>query len=81
MTTFVHRVSPPQPSPPGLATIESVRRGTPDLMAAQTSAVAAPYIYATGDEVLPLGGYTGTTPAPSVAQTRSMIARGPSTWR
>ncbi|MGO9855069.1 MAG: ArnT family glycosyltransferase [Acidimicrobiales bacterium] len=76
VTTFVHSVFAPQPSPPDLATIESVRRGAPYLMATQTSAVAAPYIYATGEEVLPLGGYTGTTPAPSVAQTRSMIARG-----
>ena len=76
VTTFVHSVFAPQPSPPGLAAIEAVRRGAPYLMAAQTSAVAAPFIYATGDEVLPLGGYTGTTPAPSVAQTRSMLAQG-----
>ena len=45
-------------------------------MAAQTSAVAAPYIYATGEEVLPLGGYTGTIPAPSVATTQAMIEAG-----
>ncbi len=76
VTTFVHSVFAPQPSPPDLATIESVRRGAPYLMATQTSAVAAPYIYATGEEVLPLGGYTGTTPAPSVARTRSMLAQG-----
>ncbi len=43
-------------------------------MAAQTSAVASVFIYATGEEVLPLGGYTGTIPAPSVADVRSMIA-------
>jgi len=76
VTTFIHSVFAPQPSPPGLATIEAARRGAPYLMATQTSAVAAPYIYATGEEVLPFGGYTGTTPSPSVAQTRSMIARG-----
>ncbi len=76
VTTFVHSAFAPQPSPPDLATIESVRRGAPYLMATQTSAVAAPYIYATGEEVLPLGGYTGTTPAPSDAQTRSAIAQG-----
>ena len=75
-TTVVHTVFAPQPSPPGLAAIEAARRGAPYLMAAQTSAVAAPFIYATGEEVLPLGGYTGTTPAPSVARTRSMIAQG-----
>ncbi len=76
VTTVVRNVFAPQPSPPGLATIESVRRGAPYLMAAQTSAVAAPYIYATGEEVLPLGGYTGTTPSPSAARTRAMIAQG-----
>ncbi len=75
-TTFIRHVFAPQPSPPGLAAIEAARRGAPDLMAAQTSAVAAPYIYATGEEVLPLGGYTGTTPAPSTATTEAMIEAG-----
>jgi 4-amino-4-deoxy-L-arabinose transferase-like glycosyltransferase len=76
VTRFVHTVFAPQPSPPALAAIEAARRGAPFLMAAQTSAVAAPYIYATGEEVLPLGGYTGTIPAPSTAATRAMIAAG-----
>jgi hypothetical protein len=55
-TTFIRDVFAPQPSPPGLASIEAARRGAPYLMAAQTSAVAAPFIFATGEEVLPLGG-------------------------
>jgi 4-amino-4-deoxy-L-arabinose transferase-like glycosyltransferase len=75
-TTFLRHVFAPQPTPPGLADIESVRRAAPYLMAAQTSAVASPFIYATGEEVLPLGGYTGTIPVPSAAATRAMIAAG-----
>ncbi|HEY2214229.1 MAG TPA: glycosyltransferase family 39 protein, partial [Acidimicrobiales bacterium] len=66
----------PVSSPPGLAKIETVQKGTPDLMAAQTSAVAALYIFATGQEVLPLGGYTGTIPTPTVAVISSDIASG-----
>ncbi|MGD0749453.1 MAG: glycosyltransferase family 39 protein [Acidimicrobiales bacterium] len=76
VTRFVHTVFAPQPSPPALADIEAARRGAPFLMAAQTSAVAAPYIYATGEEVLPLGGYTGTIPTPTTAATQAMVAAG-----
>jgi hypothetical protein len=38
--------------------------------------VAAPFIYATGDEVLPLGGYTGIIPSPSAAQLTARISAG-----
>ncbi len=76
VTTFIRHAFAPQSPPPGLATIESARRGATYLMAAQTSAVAAPYIYSTGEEVLPLGGYTGTQPSPSAATVRTMVANG-----
>jgi len=76
VTDFLHSVFAPQPSPPGLADLEQVRHGAPALMAAQTSAVAAPFIYATGDEVLPLGGYTGIIPSPSAAQLAARISAG-----
>jgi 4-amino-4-deoxy-L-arabinose transferase-like glycosyltransferase len=52
-----------------------LRRRTTDLMATQTSAVAAPFIYDSGQEVLPIGGYTGTIPEPTLAALRSMIAQ------
>jgi len=52
-----------------------VRTRTPELMATQTSAVAAPFIYDTGQEVLPIGGYTGTIPEPTLNTLKSMIAR------
>jgi hypothetical protein len=38
--------------------------------------VAAPFIYATGDEVLPLGGYTGVIPSPTAAQIRARVSSG-----
>ena len=45
-------------------------------MATQTSVLAAPFIFATGQEVLPIGGYTGTIPEPTVANLRSMVDAG-----
>lgn len=59
-----------------LRAIQAVRNGAPDLMATQTSVLAAPFIFATGQEVLPIGGYTGTIPEPSVTMLRSMVDTG-----
>jgi 4-amino-4-deoxy-L-arabinose transferase-like glycosyltransferase len=59
-----------------LPKIESVRRGAPDLMATQTSVLAAPDIFATGQEVLPVGGYTGNTPQPTVRALAAMVQAG-----
>jgi 4-amino-4-deoxy-L-arabinose transferase-like glycosyltransferase len=66
----------PLQTPAGLGKIEAVRNGAPDLMATQTSVLAAPFIFATGQEVLPIGGYSGTTPAPSVGRLRALVAAG-----
>lgn len=59
-----------------LPTIEKVRDGARDLMVTQTSALAAPIIFDTGQEVLPIGGYSGTIPEPSLAALRSMLDAG-----
>jgi 4-amino-4-deoxy-L-arabinose transferase-like glycosyltransferase len=75
-TAVTHTVFAAEPSPPGLAKIESVRGGSPDLMAVQTSAIAAPYIFATGQEVLALGGFTGTVPEPSPAALGALVSSG-----
>jgi 4-amino-4-deoxy-L-arabinose transferase-like glycosyltransferase len=64
----------PLETPAGLRKIEAVRNGAPDLMATQTSVLAAPFIFATGQEVLPIGGYSGTTPEPSVGRLRALVA-------
>jgi 4-amino-4-deoxy-L-arabinose transferase-like glycosyltransferase len=57
-----------------LPRIEKVTYGAPDLMATQTSVLAAPFIFTTGREVLPIGGYTGNLPEPSVQDLESMVA-------
>ena len=59
-----------------LPPLEQARRGAPYLMATQTSALAAPFIYVSGQEVLPIGGFTGTIPSPSLSALKSMIRSG-----
>jgi 4-amino-4-deoxy-L-arabinose transferase-like glycosyltransferase len=55
---------------PGL---EAADRGTPFLMATQTAVLAAPFIYASGREVLPIGGFTGTIPEPTLSDLKFLI--------
>jgi 4-amino-4-deoxy-L-arabinose transferase-like glycosyltransferase len=59
-----------------LPTLEQAQAGAPDLIATQTSVLAAPFIYATGQEVLPIGGYTGRIPEPTVSRLASLVATG-----
>lgn len=56
--------------------LEKVRNGARDLMAVQSSVLASPFIFATGQEVLPIGGYTGIEPEPSVPDLVRMVAKG-----
>ncbi len=48
----------------------------PTVFAIDTSNVAAPYILATGQEILPIGGFEGGIPAPSLLQLQHYIAAG-----
>ncbi len=59
-----------------LPQIERARNGAPYLMATETSALAAPFIYDSGQEVLPIGGFTGTIPAPTLPAIESMVHAG-----
>ncbi len=59
-----------------LPPLERAKGTQPDLLATQTSAVAAPFIYDTGEEVVPIGGFTGTIPEPSLSSLQGMVARG-----
>ncbi|MGH8988895.1 MAG: hypothetical protein ACRDXC_09930, partial [Acidimicrobiales bacterium] len=56
--------------------LEKVRKGAPYLMAVQSSVLASAFVFATGQEVLPLGGYTGTQPEPPLRELAHMVARG-----
>jgi hypothetical protein len=58
---------------PGL---ERARAGAPDLLAVQSAAVASVFAYPSGEEVLPIGGFTGTGPEPSLDRIRADIAAG-----
>ncbi len=49
---------------------------SPIAFAIDTSNLAAPYILATGIEILPIGGFEGGIPAPSLARLQQHIASG-----
>jgi len=49
---------------------------TPIALGADTSALAAAFIYYTGAEVLPIGGYDGGVPAPTLQQLENEVASG-----
>jgi 4-amino-4-deoxy-L-arabinose transferase-like glycosyltransferase len=49
---------------------------TPIVFAIDTSVLAAPFILATGREILPIGGYEGGIPAPSVEQLQRDVSSG-----
>ncbi len=63
-------------APELLPKLEQARFGAPDLMATQTSALASPFIFSSGLEVLPIGGYAGDSPEPTLAKLQSMIQAG-----
>jgi 4-amino-4-deoxy-L-arabinose transferase-like glycosyltransferase len=50
--------------------------GTAIPMATDSSILAAPYILATGREILPIGGFQGGIPAPTLSQLRRYIETG-----
>jgi 4-amino-4-deoxy-L-arabinose transferase-like glycosyltransferase len=49
---------------------------TPIALAVDTSRVAAPFILASGREILPIGGYEGGIPSPTLAQLRHYVSKG-----
>ena len=56
--------------------LEVDRRGAPYLLATQTSAVASVFIDDSGEEALPIGGFTGTIPSPTLGQLESDVRDG-----
>jgi 4-amino-4-deoxy-L-arabinose transferase-like glycosyltransferase len=59
-----------------LPIFERLQMGSPYLMAVYTSAVASVFISASGKEVLPIGGFTGTIPEPTLSRLEGMIRAG-----
>jgi 4-amino-4-deoxy-L-arabinose transferase-like glycosyltransferase len=50
--------------------------GASYLLAVQSWTEASPYILATGREVLPLGGFSGSVPVPTLSRVRQLVATG-----
>ena len=59
-----------------LANLESAQNGAPYLMATESSVFAAPFIFESGLEVLPIGGFTGAIPSPTLKHIRLLIQEG-----
>jgi len=56
--------------------LKRVQNGALYLLATQTSALAAAIILDSGLEVLPIGGFTGTIPSPTLPQLEADIRKG-----
>jgi 4-amino-4-deoxy-L-arabinose transferase-like glycosyltransferase len=56
--------------------LQGVQFGAPYLLATQTSLLASEFIYASGQEALPIGGFTGTIPSPTLGQLQADIRKG-----
>jgi 4-amino-4-deoxy-L-arabinose transferase-like glycosyltransferase len=52
------------------------RDGATYLFAVQSWSSAAPYILATGQQVLPMGGFSGSVPEPTLARVKQLVATG-----
>ncbi len=59
-----------------LPQLEKLQMGSPYVMAVYTSAVASEFIDVSGKEILPIGGFTGSIPEPTVSQLKSYIRQG-----
>jgi 4-amino-4-deoxy-L-arabinose transferase-like glycosyltransferase len=61
------------PSAASISLFERTAGIYPYPLATYTSLVAAPLIYATGQEVLPIGGFRGTNPSPTLARLQQLV--------
>ena len=59
-----------------LPLFEKLQMGSPYVMAVYTSAVASVFTSASGKEFLPIGGFTGSIPEPTISQLEAMIRAG-----
>jgi 4-amino-4-deoxy-L-arabinose transferase-like glycosyltransferase len=56
--------------------VSAHRDGASYLMAVGSWETASPYILATGQEVMPLGGFSGTVPSPTLAAVKDLVRTG-----
>ena len=55
---------------------QAIDNGAPYLMAAQSALLPSAIIYDSGLEAVPIGGFDGTTPSPTLAQLQTDIRQG-----
>ena len=58
------------------AYVTAHRGGARYLMAVQSPFEASPYIVATGQEVMPIGGFSGFAPEPTLGRIRQLVSGG-----
>jgi 4-amino-4-deoxy-L-arabinose transferase-like glycosyltransferase len=58
------------------AYVSAHRDGAAYLMATGSWVQAGPYILATGQEIMPVGGFSGSVPSPTLAAVQQLVARG-----
>jgi hypothetical protein len=56
--------------------VSAHRDGASYLMAVSSWSDASPYIIATGQEVMPMGGFSGTVPSPTLARVQKLVSTG-----
>jgi 4-amino-4-deoxy-L-arabinose transferase-like glycosyltransferase len=56
--------------------VNAHRDGASYLMAVESWQTASSYILATGQEVMPMGGFSGTVPTPTLAQVQHLVRTG-----
>ncbi len=56
--------------------VSARRNGASYLMAVQSWSAAAPYILTTGQEVLAMGGFSGSVPAPTLTHVQRLVSSG-----
>jgi 4-amino-4-deoxy-L-arabinose transferase-like glycosyltransferase len=56
--------------------VSAHRDGASYLMAVGSWETASPYILATGQEVMPMGGFSGSVPEPTLARVKELVSSG-----
>ncbi|MGW2254596.1 ArnT family glycosyltransferase [Kitasatospora sp. NPDC001660] len=56
--------------------LQAHRGGARYLFAASGWSAASPFILATGEEVLPMGGFSGSAPSPTLAEFQQLVGKG-----
>lgn len=59
-----------------VAYLTARRRGAEYLFATDSWGAASPYIFATGERIIPMGGFSGSVPNPTLARAKQLVTNG-----